>query len=76
MSAVGAELLDTVVVPVSHVDIAIVVDGDAPRHIKLVWAIALFAEARQVLAFLGELLDSAIGAIDDPEIVIGVEDHA
>ena len=74
--AVGAELLDAVVAPVGHVDIAQLIDGDAPRHVKLALAAAVAAPLAQEAALAGELLDAVVERIDDVEIALGVEVHA
>ena len=76
MSAIRAELLDPVVVPVGHVDAAVVVDGNAPGHVQIAFGTALGAEAAQVVALLGEPLDPAVKAVDDPDVVVSIEGHA
>ena len=74
--AVGAELLDAVVAPVGDVDIAQLIDGDAPRHVELALATAVAAPLAQEAALAGELLHAVVERIDDVEIALGVKVHA
>ena len=58
------------------VDIAIVVDGYAPRHIQFPFLASLNAESTQVFAVFGEFLDAAIQTVDDPYVVVGIKSQA
>ena len=76
VGAGGGELLNAVVVPVGDIDIAIVVDGYAPRHIQFPFLASLNAESTQVFAVFGELLDPAVQAVYDPDVVVGIKRQA
>ena len=71
--AVRAKFLDPMIVPVGNVDIAVVVNGDAPGHVQLAGCAAFDAEPADVLAILAELLDAAVHRVDRPKVVIGIE---
>src|ERR1043166_9533533 len=60
------------VLPVGDKEIVIVVNVNAPRHVKLNGARAVLATARQVLAILGKHLDAVVAAVDHVEVVVAI----
>ena len=76
MGPAGGELLHPMVVPVGDVDVAAVVDGYAPGQVQFAFRAALHAKSTQVFAVFGEFLDTAIQAVDNPYVVVGIEGQA
>src|SRR5262249_26524447 len=72
--AARGELLHTVVLPVRDVDVALVVEGDAPRLVELPLAAAVPAALGQRLAVGGEDLQAVVAAVDDNHVAVGVAD--
>jgi hypothetical protein len=61
--AIRGELLDTVITPISHVDIAVLVQAKAPGHIQLARPIAEAAELTQVFPVQLEFLNTVVTRI-------------
>src|SRR6516165_10191709 len=72
--AVWRELLHAVVLPIRDIDIALVVEGDAPRLVELPLAAAAPAALGQGLAVGGEDLQAVVAAVNDNHIAAGVAD--
>src|SRR6516162_1868580 len=66
------ELLYAVVLPVRDIDVALVVEGDAPRLVELPLATAGPAVLGQDVAVGGEHLQAVIAAVDDNHVAAGV----
>src|SRR6516225_1095807 len=71
--AAWGELLHAVVLPVRDIDVALVVEGDAPRLVELPLAAAVPAALGQGLAIGGEDLQAVVAAVDDNHVA-GVAD--
>ena len=69
--AVGVELLDSVVPPISDVNIPGLVDGDTPRHVELALCIAQRAPLGNVLTVCGQNLYPVVECIYHVEIATG-----
>src|SRR5262249_26854834 len=66
--AAWGELLHAVVLPVRDIDVALVVEGDAPRLVELPLAAAVPASMGQRLAVGGEDLQAVVAAVDDNHV--------
>src|SRR5262249_56230880 len=67
-------LLHTVVLPVRDIDVALVVEGDAPRLVELPLAAASPTVLGQGLAVEGEDLQAVVAAVDNNHVAAGVAD--
>ena len=72
-SAVGGELLDPVVAVVGHVDVAGLVDGDAPGGVELAVVGAAAAPGSDEPAIAGELADLVAAAVGNEYVIAGVD---
>src|SRR5215471_4079467 len=72
--AAWGELLHAVVLPIRDIDVALVVEGDAPRLAELPLAVAAPAALGQGLAVGGEDLQAVVAAVDDIHVAAGVAD--
>src|SRR5262245_2596900 len=70
--AVGGKLLDAVVAPIGHVNVAWRVESHPPGEVELTRATARLAPLHEVLPIGGELLHPVVMLVDDIEIVVGV----
>src|SRR2546425_12790997 len=70
--AVGGKLLDAVVAPIGHVNVAWRVQSHPPGEVELTRATARLAPLHDVLPIGGELLPSVVFLVDALEIVVGV----
>src|SRR5262249_35839465 len=61
--ALGRELLDAIITPVRHINIAVRVQAQAPGHIQLARPSAEGAELAEVFPVQRELLDTVIAAV-------------
>ena len=64
------------VLPVRDVDVAILVERDAPRLVELAVAAAGLAALGHQLAFRREHLEAVVAAVDDDEVAVGLADDA
>src|SRR2546426_2646918 len=70
--AVGGELLDAVVAPIGHVNVAWRVQSHPPGEVELTRAPARLAPLHDVLPIGGELLHPVVILVDDIELIVGV----
>src|SRR2546421_374526 len=68
--ALGGQLLDAMVLPVRDIDVAILVEGDAPWFVELTVAAARAAALADELSVRGEHLQAVVAAIDNDDVAV------
>src|SRR5262249_59946609 len=71
--AIGSELLNTIVAPVGHVHIPMLVNINAPWEIELAVTAAAAAPLEQELAIFGEDLNPMIPAVYQVKVIIRIK---
>src|SRR5580700_593193 len=63
------------VLPVGDIDVAVLVDGDAPGLVELAWLFARPAAFAKELAFRAEDLQTIVAAVHDNQVTILFDRH-
>src|SRR5215212_3744721 len=74
--AFGRQLLDAVVAPVGDVDVAVLIEGDAPGLVKLARRLARPAAFADVLTVRAEHLQAVVATVSDDDIAVLLDDQA
>src|SRR5258705_235537 len=74
--AAGRQLLHAVVLPVGNVDVAVLVERNAPRLVELAVAAAGLSALGDKLALRREDLQAIVAAVDDDHVAVGLADNA
>src|ERR1700730_9024518 len=74
--ALGGQLLDTMVLPVGDVDVAILIERDAPGLVELTVAAAGTAALADELPVRREDLETVVAAVDDDDVAVLLDGQA
>src|SRR6185312_1487772 len=74
--AAGRQVLHAVVLPVGNIDVALLIQRDAPGLVELAVAATGLAALGDKLAFGCEHLEAVIAAVDDDHVAIALADDA
>src|SRR3954469_22740702 len=74
--AFGRQLLDAVVAPVGDVDVAVLIEGDAPGLVKLARRLARPAAFADILAVRAEHLQAVVATVSDDNVAVLLDDQA
>src|SRR6202040_2096445 len=74
--ALGGQLLNAVVLPVGDIDVAILVERDAPRLVELTITIAGAAALADKLPVRSEDLEAVVAAVDDDDVAVLLDGQA
>src|SRR4051794_31257036 len=72
--ALGRQLLDTMVAPIGDVDVAVLVEGDAPGLIELPRRLARLTAFTNELTVWAEHLQAVVSTIGDDNVAILLDD--